>query len=359
MKTVDGSSKKKFLFLMALTFIMMVSYYIYHNHATYESIKVVVKEAATVEYGSANYDIEKLIKEVDGEIVSIKKDIDTKIVGEQEVIVEVRKDNIIKEVPIIISVVDSAAPEIKLNKEKITITKGDSYDLESNIASVIDEVDGEISLLKKEESAEDKTEVEEKENKKKEETNSKGYYEINYTDDLNSVGKHEIVVRAVDTYGNVATTNFFLEVLEPEPEPEVVPVAKPVYENLPANAAAGDLVSIAYSLVGSPYVAGANGPTGFDCSGFVQYVYSRVGVNVSRSSSTQLYDGVAVSYQDAKPGDILSWGYVDGVATHSALYVGNGQMVHATNPSQGVIASDVAAWTRGSGTRVISVRRIK
>lgn len=356
MKTVDGSSKKKFLFLMALTFIMMISYYIYHNHATYESIKVVVKEAATVEYGSANYDIEKLIKEVDGEIVSIKKDIDTKVVGEQEVIVEVRKNNIIKEVPIIISVIDSAAPEIKLNKEKITITKGDSYDLESNIASVIDEVDGDISLLKKEVS-EDKTVEALKDDKEKEKAESKGYYEINYTDDLNSVGSHEIIVRAVDTYGNVATSNFILEVLEPEPEP--VPVVQPVYVNLPANVASGDLVSIAYSLVGSPYIAGANGPTGFDCSGFVQYVYSRVGVNVSRSSSTQLYDGVAVSYQDAQPGDILSWGYVDGVATHSALYVGNGQMVHATNPSQGVIASDVAAWTRGSGTRVISVRRIK
>lgn len=356
MKTVDGSSKKKFLLLMALTFIMIISCYVYHNHATYKSIKVVVKDTATVEYGSANYDIEKLIKEVDGEIVSIKKDIDTKVVGEQEVIVEVRKDNIIKEVPIIISVVDSAAPEIKLNKEKITITKGDSYDLESNIASVIDEVDGNISLLKKEENKEP---TEEKTEDNKSKSISKGYYEFNYTDDIKSVGKHEIIVRAVDTYGNVSTMNFILEVLEPEIKEEVVPVLQPVYENLPANAAAGDLVSIAYSLVGSPYIAGSNGPNGFDCSGFVQYVYSRVGVNVSRSSSTQLYDGVAVSYQDAQPGDILSWGYTDGVATHSALYVGNGQMIHATNPSQGVIASDVAAWTRGSGTRVISVRRIK
>lgn len=340
MKTVDWSSKKKFLFLMALTFIMIISCYVYHNHVTYESIKVVMKDTAAIEYGSANYDIEKLIKEVDGEIVSIKKDIDTKVVGEQEIIVEVRKDNIIKEVPIIISVVDTAAPEIKIKEEKITITKGDSFDLNSNVESVFDEVDGELSLLKS---------VDDTENNK--------YYNFSYTDDLASVGSHEIIVTAVDEHGNIATTSFVLEVLEPEPV--VVPVVKKIHTNLPANVAAGDLVSIAYSLVGSPYVSGSNGPYGFDCSGFVQYVYSQVGVNVSRSSSTQLYDGVAVSYQDAQPGDILSWGYVDGVATHSALYVGNGQMVHATNPSQGVIASDVAAWTRGSGTRVISVRRIK
>ena len=69
-------------------------------------------------------------------------------------------------------------------------------------------------------------------------------------------------------------------------------------------------------------------------------------------------DGVGISYDNVQPGDILSWGYTDGVPTHSALYVGNGMMIHAANPSQGVLLSNVAAWTRGSGTRVISVRRI-
>ena len=118
------------------------------------------------------------------------------------------------------------------------------------------------------------------------------------------------------------------------------------------------MVKLAYSLIGSPYVAGGTSPSGFDCSGFVQYLYSQIGISVSRSSSTQMYDGVAVSYEAARPGDILIWGYGPGVPTHSAIYVGNGQMVHATNPIQGVIASDVAGWTRGSGTHVIAVRRI-
>ena len=81
-------------------------------------------------------------------------------------------------------------------------------------------------------------------------------------------------------------------------------------------------------------------------------------ISISRSTSTQIHDGVAVSYENAQPGDILLWGYSAGVPTHSAIYVGNGQMIHATNPRQGVIASDVAAWTRGSGTSVIAVRRI-
>jgi len=339
MKTIDGSSKIRFLFLVMLSFIMMSSCYIYHNYATYESIKVVVDKAATVEYGSANYNINELIKEVDGEIVSVKKDIDTSVVGEQEIVVEVKKDNVIKEVPFIVVVVDSVAPVINLKEEKITITKGDNLDLSENIDSVIDEVDGEIFYL-------DNSEV----------IDGKEYYNFSYTDDLDSVGSHNIIVYAVDKYGNYTSRSFTVEVLEPEPEPVV---SAPVFRDLPANASANDLVSIAYSLVGSPYVSGANGPYGFDCSGFVQFVYSKVGINVSRSSSTQLHDGFAVSYEDAQPGDILSWGTTDGVATHSAIYVGNGQMVHATNPRQGVIASDVAAWTRGSGSRVISVRRIK
>ena len=47
-----------------------------------------------------------------------------------------------------------------------------------------------------------------------------------------------------------------------------------------------------------------------------------------------------------------------GNITHSALYVGNGMMIHATNPRQGVLLSNIAGWTSGSGTRVITVRRI-
>ena len=71
-----------------------------------------------------------------------------------------------------------------------------------------------------------------------------------------------------------------------------------------------------------------------------------------------MYDGVGVSYENAQPGDILVWGYAGGYATHSALYIGNGQMIHAANPSQGVIISSVDWWLRGSGTTILSVRRV-
>ena len=342
MNTIDVPSKKKmivqFISLVVISSIMMISCYVYHRYDTYKSIKVVVNKKAAVEYGSANYDINKLIKEVEGEIVSVKQDIDTKKVGEQEVIVEVQKADVVKDVSFLVKVVDTIAPVVKIKKDKITITQGDKYDLTSNIESVSDEVDGKIAFLK---------EVKE---------DSNFYYNFTYGNDINNVGTHEVTVNAKDKSGNVTKTKFTLEVkAKPTPAPSTGPMVSG--GNAPVNPAGGDIVSIAYSLVGSPYVSGSNGPYGFDCSGFVQYVYARAGKSVSRSSYTQAYDGVGVSYANAKPGDILSWGH-GGSITHSALYVGNGLMIHATNPSQGVVVTSVSGWQNASIDNLMAVRRV-
>ena len=342
MKKSNVPSEIKLLSLVLVSFIIMFSCCVYHNYYTYNNMKVVMKENAAVEYGSANYNLSKLIQKVDGKIVSVKRDINTNVVGSQEAIVEIKKDNVIKTVPVVISVVDTVAPIISLKEEKVTITKGDDYDLSNNIDFIRDDVDGDISYLE---------DVHE---------NSTNYYHIDSNrEEISNVGEHEIKVTAKDKAGNTSSMTYILEVVAPVVVVPETPAYQPqYYVNAAPNVNGNDLVSIAYSLIGSPYISGSNGPYGFDCSGFVQYVYSRIGISISRSSSTQYREGVPVSYQDAQPGDILSWGYVDGVPTHSALYVGNGQMVHATNPRQGVIASDVAAWTRGSGSHVIAVRRI-
>ncbi len=342
MKKSNVPSEIKLLSLVLVSFIIMFSCCVYHNYYTYNNMKVVMKENVAVEYGSANYNLSKLIQKVDGKIVSVKRDINTNVVGSQEAIVEIKKDNVIKTVPVVISVVDTVAPIISLKEEKVTITKGDDYDLSNNIDFIRDDVDGDISYLE---------DVHE---------NSTNYYHIDSNrEEISNVGEHEIKVTAKDKAGNTSSMTYILEVVAPVVVVPETPAYQPqYYVNAAPNVNGNDLVSIAYSLIGSPYISGSNGPYGFDCSGFVQYVYSRIGISISRSSSTQYREGVPVSYQDAQPGDILSWGYVDGVPTHSALYVGNGQMVHATNPRQGVIASDVAAWTRGSGSHVIAVRRI-
>ena len=84
-------------------------------------------------------------------------------------------------------------------------------------------------------------------------------------------------------------------------------------------------------------------------------MYAQVGKSVSRSSSTQAYDGVGVSYEDAQPGDILSWGH-GGMVTHSAIYIGNGQMVHAMNSNTGVVISNVNGWPNYD--TLMAVRRV-
>lgn len=342
MKIENLPSKRKLLVVTFVLFIGLMFHYFYEYYHIYNSIDVKVSKTAMIEYGSPNYDIREVVDDIDGDIVSIKKDIDTNVVGPQEVIVEVEKDQVIKEVSIIVEVKDTIAPEIELKEDVITLTEGDSFDAFNNLTSVYDKVDGDISYQQKDEVLDDAT----------------NYYTIESNVDTNVPGSYQVVVKAIDKYGNTSSVTYSVEV-NAKPEPVLEPTINQNYQNntLPS----GDmnaLVQLAYSLVGSPYVAGGNTPSGFDCSGFVQYLYSQIGISISRSSSTQMNDGVLVSYESAQPGDILIWGYSAGNPTHTAIYTGNGQMVHATNPVQGVIASDVAAWTRGSGTHVIAVRRI-
>lgn len=344
MKSKIGSSVKTVFCTAIFIFIGFVACYVINYYNIYKSIHVSVSKSAIIEYGSPNYDINNLVDSVNGEIISIKKDIDTTKVGTQEIIVEVKKNDIIKEVPIVVEVKDTIAPEIKVKEQAISLTAGDAFDAFSNLESVYDMVDGSLDYQAKEI-------VDHQKN-----TN---YYTIESNVDSNVAGIYTVTVKAVDRYGNVSTMSYQVEVKEKVQEIIPPQVVVPVYHNDYVGVGnMSQLVQLAYSLIGSPYVSGGNSPAGFDCSGFVQYVYSQVGIGISRSSTTQMNDGVAVSYDAAQPGDILSWGYADGVSTHSAIYVGNGQMIHSTNPKQGVILSDVAGWTRGSGTHVIAVRRI-
>jgi len=340
MEIIEGPSQKKYfrvLLSVGLTFILIMNVIICRRYFTYKSIEVIATDSTKVEVGNT-YDINNLIKEVNGEIVSVKQDIDTSILGNQELVLEVKKDNVVKEVPIVVSVVDSIAPVIELKQEEITITQGDSYDVGDNIQAVVDGIDGDLDF-----------QVENNQSKLKS-------YNISMDGDINDVGEHQVTINAVDNSGNISTKVYTINVVEPEPEP--VPVySVPNYRSwLPANAAGGDLVSIAYAYLGYPYGPG-NYPGAFDCSGFVQYVYSQVGISISRSTYTQVWDGSPVGYDEMQPGDIIIWGY-GSTPTHSALYVGNGMMVHSANYGTGVIESSVQGWLYGSGTSIVSIRRI-
>ncbi|GAA4817966.1 C40 family peptidase [Tomitella cavernea] len=96
-------------------------------------------------------------------------------------------------------------------------------------------------------------------------------------------------------------------------------------------------LAAAESKVGSPYVWGANGPNAFDCSGLIQWSYAQAGVQLPRTSYDQAAAGHAVSLSDLQPGDIVI--YAGG--GHAALYVGGGQIVHATTSGVPVKYADL------------------
>ena len=109
-----------------------------------------------------------------------------------------------------------------------------------------------------------------------------------------------------------------------------------------------DIVNFATQFVGNPYVWGGTSLTnGADCSGFVQSVYSNFGIDLPRTSYEQEYAGYEVSYSDAQPGDLICYG------SHVAIYMGDGQIVHASNSRDGIKISDNAAYQT-----ITSVRRL-
>jgi cell wall-associated NlpC family hydrolase len=118
-----------------------------------------------------------------------------------------------------------------------------------------------------------------------------------------------------------------------------------------ASASSGNVdavIAAARSKLGAPYVYGASGPDSFDCSGFTSWVYRQVGVGLPRTAQEQWLAGQHVSYAQAKPGDILAWAgdpQAPGYATHVAIYLGNGQMIHA--PHSGTVVSVASVYSSG------------
>ena len=101
-----------------------------------------------------------------------------------------------------------------------------------------------------------------------------------------------------------------------------------------SSGAAQAAVNTALAQVGDAYVWGAGGPDAFDCSGLMQYAYSAAGVSLPHSSRSQSQMGKAVSVGDLQPGDLL---FYYSPTSHVAMYIGNGQMVHASTSSKPVM----------------------
>ena len=102
-----------------------------------------------------------------------------------------------------------------------------------------------------------------------------------------------------------------------------------------------NIVNFALQFVGNPYVYGGTSLTnGADCSGFVQSVYRNFGISLSRTSREQATNGSAVSLSNVQPGDLIFYKNGSSIG-HVALYIGNGQVVHASSPTSGIKVSNM------------------
>ena len=98
-----------------------------------------------------------------------------------------------------------------------------------------------------------------------------------------------------------------------------------------------DLVEYAKQFLGNPYVWGGTSLTkGADCSGFVLSIYKKYGVKLSHHAATQANEGTKISASELKPGDLVFYANSSGSINHVAIYIGGGQVIHASNPKTGI-----------------------
>lgn len=112
----------------------------------------------------------------------------------------------------------------------------------------------------------------------------------------------------------------------------------------PSSAGSGSVISIAKQYIGTPYVFGGSSPSGFDCSGFTQYVFGKAGKSIPRVTTAQ--QAAATPVSNPQPGDLVFFG---SPAYHVGIYLGNGQMIDAPRTGANVTIRPVFDGVSGYG----------
>ncbi len=122
-----------------------------------------------------------------------------------------------------------------------------------------------------------------------------------------------------------------------------------------ATGSGSSLVNEAAKYIGTRYVYGGTSPSGFDCSGLVQYACKKLGVSVGRSASAQYSNGVAVSRNNLQAGDLIFFSRGGGIS-HVAIYAGGGQVIHSPRPGKRVCYQSLSTLTQS--LRYVGARRV-
>ncbi len=119
-----------------------------------------------------------------------------------------------------------------------------------------------------------------------------------------------------------------------EPAAQEPAYEEPAYEEPSYDSgSSSSIVSVAQNYLGVPYVWGGTSPSGFDCSGFTQYVFRQCGYSINRTAAAQYSNGSYVSYDSLQSGDLVFFAntYSASGITHVGIYIGGGQFIHAAN----------------------------
>lgn len=339
--------KYKFLIIILVIIIFgaTTAYNVYmsnHHKKIFNKLNITFKEVKAIEYGTSNYDPIDLVEEVsNGKIVDYTKDIDTTSIGTQELTFVVKEEDVYKVVNVEVEVVDTKSPDIMIESDNISIEKGNDYDTMNNIVSVIDKVDGDLEY-------------------KNDDTKDIAHYTVTTNLDTNVTGNYTVNIKAVDKNGNESEKEFYINVVEkPKPQDNQQLLNIQNSNNISASVDTSSIVSMAKSYLGYKYTPGGASPdVGFDCSGFVYYIYGQFGKNVGRSTKDLIYSGTGISKESMEPGDIIVWSSsLNNTPTHASLYIGNGNMIHAANSNDGVIISTIEHWEKYAG-HIVSIRRV-
>jgi len=174
-----------------------------------------------------------------------------------------------------------------------------------------------------------------------------GWYYIKYTDTVGYVSADYLIVNDPITYYAEEDPN----ALDPEITEDLPEVSAPVETEKVSPAAVSsngvsqerqDIINYAMKYLGTPYKYGGSTPSGFDCSGFTQYVFKHFGYSLNRSSSAQINNGEKIMTEDLQPGDLVFFSRSGYAVGHVGIYVGDNQFIHSTSPGDVVKVSSLS-----------------
>lgn len=171
--------------------------------------------------------------------------------------------------------------------------------------------------------------------------------QIQVSDSLSGYVKNDYI-----TITNGTPNNFAAVIAQEETTTEAPTTSAPTTETTVTDVPAGssgitgftgqDVANFAVQFEGNPYVYGGTSLTnGADCSGFVQSVYANFGIYIARTAGAQSNEGIAVDEANIQPGDMVFYDHNTGSVEHVGIYIGNGQIIHASTSRTGIIIADM------------------